>query len=190
MNWIDYTIFGILFFASLLGLASGPVLQFLRIGCLLISFFIALFFYDTLNNILKGIFTPSTGSLLSYFIIFGTAFIIMYILTDILNRVIGKWKMGIGLRLFGALLGIMKGIVFCGVVIFGVLSFCSKPTYDKVNTSKVAAHIGSGMQSIVSHIPENISKGIKGFAQGIQEKDVPKGTKPFKDEGFKGIPAE
>jgi len=185
MNWIDYSIFAILFFATVLGLASGPVLQFLRIGCLLVSFFVALFFYGILSNFLKGIFTPPTANLLSYFIIFGVAFMVTYILTDLAKRIMGKWEMGMGLRLFGGLLGILKGLVFCGVIIFGILLFCSKPTCDRVNTSKIAAQIGKGMQTIVSVIPESVSSKIKGYAEGIEKKNLSKDAKPAQDEDFK-----
>lgn len=187
MNWIDYSIFVILFFAMVFGLASGPVLQFLRIGCLLISFFTALFFYDILSNLMKGIFVLQTANVLGYFAIFGAAFMVTYILTDLVKRVLGKWEMGMGFRLFGGLLGILKGLVFCGVIIFGILSFCSKPTCDVLHTSKVATQIGKGMQTISSIIPENISNKIKGYTEGIRKKNLPKDAKPDneKDEDFK-----
>ena len=188
MNWIDYTIFAVLFFAAAFGLASGTVLQLLRIGCLLLSFFAAIFFHSILGSVMKGIFTPSTAGLLSYFVVFGVAFIATYIFTDILKRIMGRWKMGIGLRLFGALLGILKGLIFCGVVIFGVLLFCAKPTCDKVNTSKIASQIGRGMQTIVSVVPESVSNKVRGYAEEIKKKKLPKDTKPEKsdkDEDFK-----
>ena len=188
MNWIDYTIFAVLFFSTAFGLASGPVLPLLRIGCLLISFFAAIFFHGILVGILKGIFTPSTASLLSYFIVFGVAFIATYIFTDILKRIMGRWKMGFGLRLFGALLGILKGLVFCGVIIFGVLLFCTKPTCDTVNASKIANQIGKGMQTIVSIVPESVSNKVRGYAEEIRKKKLSKDAKPEKadkDEDFK-----
>jgi len=188
MNWIDYTIFAVLFFAAAFGLASGPVLQLLRIGCLLVSFFAAIFFHVILVGILKGIFTPSTASLLSYFIVFGVTFIATYIFTDILKRIMGKWKTGFGLRLFGALLGILKGLVFCGVIIVGVLLFCTKPTCDKVNASKIASQIAKGMQTIVSIVPESVSNKVRGYAEEIRKKKLSKDAKPEqpnKDEEFK-----
>jgi uncharacterized membrane protein required for colicin V production len=185
MNWIDYSIFAILFFATVFGLASGPVLQFLRIGCLLVSFFTAIFFYDILSNFLKGIFTIHTADSLGYFVIFGVAFMVTYILTDLVKRVMGKWEMGMGLRLFGGLLGLLKGVVFCGAIIFGVLSFCSKPTCDRVSTSKVATRIGKGMQTIILIVPESVSSKIKGYTEGIKKKNLSKDAKPAEGEDFK-----
>jgi len=182
MNWIDYTIFAVLFFSTALGLASGPVLQLLRIGCLLLSFFAAIFFHSILVGILKTIFTPSTASLISYFAVFGVAFIATYIFTDILKRIMGRWKMGFGLRLFGALLGILKGLVFCGVIIFGVLLFCAKPTCDTVNASKIANQIGKGMQTIVSVVPESVSNKVRGYAEEIRKKKLSKDAKPEKSD--------
>ncbi|MBM4066367.1 MAG: CvpA family protein [Planctomycetes bacterium] len=182
MNWIDYTIFAVLFFSTAMGLASGPVLQLFRICCLLLSFFAAIFFHSILVGILKTIFTPSTASLISYFFVFGVAFIATYIFTDILKRIMGRWKMGFGLRLFGALLGILKGLVFCGVIIFGVLLFCAKPTCDTVNASKIASQIGKGMQTIVSVVPESVSNKVRGYAEEIRRKKLSKDAKPEKSD--------
>lgn len=188
MNWIDYSIFAILFFAAVFGLASGPALQFFRIGCLLVSFFTALFFYGILSNLLKGIFTLQTANILSYFVIFGVVFMVSCILTDLAKRILGKWEMGIGLRLFGGLLGILKGLIFCGVIIFGIVLFCSKPACDRVHSSKIATQIGKGMQAIVSVIPENISNKIKGYAEGVGKKNLSKDAedeKSDKNDDFK-----
>ena len=185
MNWVDYTIFAILFFAVIFGLASGPILQCLRIGCLLISFFAAFFFHGILSNILKGVFTIPTANLLSYFVIFGIAFIITYILTDILKKIMGKWEIGVGLRLFSGFLGILKGLIFCGVIIFGVLLFCNKSTCEMVNTSKIASQIGRGMQTMVSIIPESVSNKITGRAKETEENKITNNAKSAKDEDFK-----
>ena len=185
MNWIDYSIFTVLFFAIVFGVAGGPFLQFLRIGHLLISFFTALLFHNILSNFLKGIFTPSTAGLLGYFIIFGVAFMITYILTDLIKKIIGKWEIGIGLRLLGGMLGILKGLIFSGVIIHGALLFCSEQTCDMVRASKVATQIEKGMQSVVCVIPENISKKIKDYATGVKKKDLPEDAAPDKAEDFK-----
>lgn len=103
------------------------------------------------------------ANLLSYFIIFGTAFIIAYLFTDLVKRVIGVWDLGLGFRLFGALLGMLNGLIFCGVIIFGILSFCSEPTCEKVNSSKIAAQLGEGMQTAVSFIPEGAFREIDDY---------------------------
>ena len=186
MDWIDFIIFTILFVAAILGLVSGPILQVLRIICILISFFTAFFFDSTLSNILYGIFTPATANVLSYFTIFGVAFIITYIFTDIVKRLIGEWNMGVGLTLFGGLLGIVKGLIFCGVIILGILLFCSKSTRDIVNTSNIAAQIGRGMQNMVLMVPEGVSNKIKGKSEESKKKITPKkDAQPNNDEEFK-----
>ncbi|MBV6518678.1 MAG: hypothetical protein DCC43_01180 [Candidatus Brocadia sp.] len=185
MHWIDYTIFGVLFFAMVMGITSGPLLQLLRIGSLFISFFAALLFYDILSNFLKGIFTVSTAGLLGYLIIFGIACIATYLITDLIKKLIGKGEMGMGARLLGGILGILKGLVFSGVIIHGVLSFCSTTTCDTVHTSKVATHIGKGMQKIIAVIPENISKKIRDYADSIRKGDAQEDSGQDKNKDFK-----
>lgn len=185
MHWIDYTIFVILFFATVMGLASGPLLQILRIGCLFVSFFTALLFHDILSHFLKGIFTASTAGLLGYLIIFGVAFMATYILTDMIKKIIGKWEMGMGMRLLGGMLGMIKGLIFSGAIIYGVLLFCGTATCETVYASKVATHIGKGMQKIIAIIPENISRKIKDYATGVKKRDFPKDKETDRREDFK-----
>ena len=85
--------------------------------------------------------------------------------------------MGFGLRLFGALLGILKGLVFCGVIIFGVLLFCTKPTCDKVNASKIASQIGKGHAGYsLCRSGKRIEQG-EGLRRGDQEKEITKRCK-------------
>ncbi|MCF6157030.1 MAG: CvpA family protein [wastewater metagenome] len=186
MNWIDYTIFTLVFFTAIFGLAGGPVIQFIRIICLFISFFAAFFFYPILGNVLKGVFTFPVANLLGYFIIFGTAFILTYVLSDLVKRALERWNIGIGLRLFGALLGIVKGLIFCGVIIYGVLLFCSKPTCNQVYQSRVAVPIGKGMHTITSLIPENTLKKIMNGngEEGRKDKILPD-TDSSRDVDFK-----
>ena len=180
MTWIDYSIFAVLFFAAAFGFTGGPLLQLLRIIGLAASFFVAVFFYSVLGSRLNGIFTPSTADLLSYFIVFALAFIAAYIVTDVLRRVIGKWVLGIGLRLLGTILGILKGLVFCGVIIFGIVSFCGKPACSAVRASPTACAVEKGMQAIVSVVPQSAIISIKGYVEKMKEDKKPKETKPDK----------
>ncbi|MDR4508680.1 MAG: CvpA family protein [Candidatus Brocadiaceae bacterium] len=172
MNWIDYAIFSTIVFSALTGLASGPVLQSFKIVFLLISFLAAFFFHGILSAIISGIFPPSTTSLLSFFTIFGISFVVAFFFTDLIKHLTEKFGLGkkdFSTRLIAALLGACKGLFFCGVIIYGILLFCDKPTCDKVNTSKVATRIGKGMQKMVSVIPEGLSKNITDFARKGKE---------------------
>lgn len=184
MIWIDYSIFVVLFFAILFGFISGPVMQFLRIGCVLISFFAAFFFHGVISNILKGILAQSITDLLSYFTIFGVLLTITCLITNVLKIVIKKGGIAIGSRFFGGFLGIFKGVLFCGVIIFGVLLFCSKSTCDMVNASKIAAPIGKGMQKMVAIIPESVANKVHSYSNKINELKTQKSKdgKPKKEE--------
>ena len=175
MIWIDYSIFVVLFFAILFGFVSGPVMQFLRIVCLLISFFAAFFFHGVIGNILKGILSQSITDLLSYFTIFGVVLAVTCFITNLLKIVINKGGISVGSRFFGGFLGIFKGFLFCGGIIFGVLLFCSESTRDTVNTSKIAAPIGKGMQRLVSIIPESVANKVRSYSEKIDALKTQKG---------------
>jgi len=68
------------------------------------------------------------------------------------------------------------------------LLFCTRPTCDKVNASKIANQIGKGMQTIVSVVPESVSNKVRGYTEEIRKKKLSKDAKPEKpdkDEYFK-----
>ena len=190
MNWIDYIIFAILFINAAIGLANGPVIQFLRILSLFVSFFVTILFYEILANILKSTFTLPAAYMLGYFIIFGTAFIITHIVIDIIKRIMDKWEISIGFKLFGGLLGIINGLVFCGMIILGVISFSGKITISMVNESKVAPVLGFWMQNLVSAIPERVVNKIKSIECQTKKDTSPKDKKASKEDGFKSITQE
>lgn len=170
MNWIDYIICGVLVIAVISGLNSGPIFQFLRICSILLSFLVAFFFYDIPANILGKFISPDTLATLSYFLLFGLTFIITYIFTDVIRRFTGKWTPGVGLRLLGGLLGILKGFIFCGAIIFGIMVLNVKPADNRINSSWLAYYIGKGMQATVSMIPEDFSNKIKKYKETMEAK--------------------
>lgn len=182
MIWIDYTIFAILFFSVLLGLNSDPVIQLLRIGCLLLSLFAGFFFYGFLSNFFVGIFPASITNLLSYFILFGFVCITTHIFADFLKHKTSNWDMGGWANFLGSLLGIVEGFLFCGAIIFGVLLFCSTTTCEKINNSVMAPPIGRFVQNIVSVIPEKVSNKTGICPETIHEQEMKKDTKLSKVE--------
>ncbi|MEK7733241.1 MAG: CvpA family protein [Planctomycetota bacterium] len=161
MNWIDYIIFSTLFFAALFGLGSGPIIQALRIIGLFFSFFLAIIFYETLGKVLQGTFTVLTSYLVGYFIILFVSCVITYIIIDVIRRLLGEMAVGVGLRLLGGILGVLKGLIFCGAIIVGLSSFASVTVQMVTNTSKTAPQIGKGMLTIASVIPKDILAKIK-----------------------------
>lgn len=182
MNWIDYIIFSMLFFAALFGLGSGPIIQVLRIVGLFVSFFLAIIFYETLGKVLQGTFTVLTSYLVGYFIILFVSCVIAYIIIDVIRRLLGEMTVGVGLRLLGGILGVLKGLIFCGAIIVGLSSFGSVTVRMVINTSKTAPQIGNGMLAIASVIPKDIAEKMKASED---EAMLPIDGKPKKSAGKK-----
>lgn len=182
MNWIDYIIFTMLFFAALFGLGSGPIIQVLRIIGLFFSFFSAIIFYETLGKVLQGTFTIMTSYLVGYFIIFSVSCVITYIIIDVIRRLLGEMTVGVGLRLLGGILGVLKGLAFCGAIIVGLSSFASVTVQMVTNTSKTAPQIGKGMLTIASVIPQDILAKVR---ESEEETMLPIDGRPKKSTGKK-----
>ncbi|MBM4055189.1 MAG: CvpA family protein [Planctomycetes bacterium] len=184
MNWIDITIFAILCISIIFGFVDGPICQFLRISSLLISFCAAFFYHASISNIFNNVFSVSLNNVLSYFIIFGLVALITTIVADFPKNMIDNLKIGSWYNLLGAVLGLVKGTIFCGAIIFGILSLCNKPACEAINTSKVATAIGSGMQNIASITSNSFLKKIRKNNLETEENEVKNNTKIAKGTNF------
>ncbi|MCF6149512.1 MAG: CvpA family protein [Candidatus Kuenenia sp.] len=184
MNWIDITIFVVLCISIIFGFIDGPICQFLRISSLFISFCAALFYNAIISNIFKNVFSVSLNNILSYFIIFALVALITTIIADFPKNMIDNLKIGSWYNLFGAVLGLVKGTIFCGAIIFGILSLCNKPACEVIYTSKVATAIGNGMQNIASITSNSFLSKMRKNNNENRENKVSNNTKITKGTKF------
>jgi len=66
MNWLDFTLIGVITLGTLFGIISGPLWQIYRISSVAFSIAASLLLHRLLTSIIKEIFSPKVSSVLGY----------------------------------------------------------------------------------------------------------------------------
>jgi membrane protein required for colicin V production len=119
MIWVDIVIPGIIAISALFSLMRGFVREALSLLGWVAAFWVALTFgKDVADLFLTGISTPS----LRMVVAFTTLFVVMLVITAILNRLAGSLVSKTGLtgtdRMIGMIFGVGRGVLIVAVLVF------------------------------------------------------------------------
>lgn len=138
LNWIDYIILGILFFSMVIGFARGLVKEIISLVTLIAAFVVAILFASPLasaftdsasvqnavnqasNTIGANTAQPVSYAAigLSFAVLFAGTIIIGWIIGLLVNLAFKTGILGFGNRIFGAVFGFCRGVLFNIVLIF------------------------------------------------------------------------
>jgi len=101
MNWLDFTLIGVIAMGTLCGIITGPLWQIYRISSVALSIAVALLLHKLLSSIIKEIFSPNVSSILGYAVTYGITLVETYAIGNLFRRFLTKRKFGISGRLIG-----------------------------------------------------------------------------------------
>ena len=101
MNWLDFTLIGVLAMGTLFGIVTGLLWQIYRISSVVFSIAVSLLLHRLLSSIIKGIFSPKVSSILGYAVTFGIALVVTYAVGNLFRKFLTKRKFGMNGRLIG-----------------------------------------------------------------------------------------
>jgi membrane protein required for colicin V production len=122
-NWLDVLLLLILAVLFILGLFKGFVRQLIGLAAMIAGLVAALLYYPQAALL----FAPlAARDVFSHFLAFAAIFLIFLCLGWLISRIIGRFVKG-PLKFFnhvlGGVLGILKGILLCGIICFSLLVF-------------------------------------------------------------------
>ena len=172
MNWLDFTLIGIIAMGTLFGIVTGPLWQIYRISSVVFSIAVALLLHKLLSSIIKGIFSPKVSSILGYAVIFGVTLVVTYAVGNLFRRFLTKRKFGMSGRLIGGGISFTKTVITCCVIIAGVSFWGNNQTKETIDNSLIAKNLDKGTKTIIPLFPQEIKDMAINEEEISEEKDV------------------
>ena len=166
MNWLDFTLIGVITMGTLFGIISGPLWQIYRISSVALSVATSLLLHRLLSSIIKDIFSPKVSSILGYAVIFGITLIVTYVVGNLFRKFLIKRKFGMSGRLIGGGISFTKTVVTCCVIIAGVSFWGNSQTRKTIDGSMIAKNLDKGTKKVIPLFPQEIKD------MAIKEKEV------------------
>jgi membrane protein required for colicin V production len=123
MNWLDVVLLVILGLTVVVGFLKGFLKQIIGIAAVIAGLILAAVYYWGIAEVLK---TFIRNELVANFLGFVIIFVCVLILGSLAGYLLTKAMKGplaFVNRLFGGVLGLVKGVLICGVFVFALLVF-------------------------------------------------------------------
>ncbi len=166
MNWLDFTLIGVITLGTLFGIITGPLWQIYRISSVALSVAASLLLHRILTSIIKEIFSPNVSSMLGYAVVFGVTLIVTYAVGNLFRKFLTKRKFGMNGRFIGGGISFTKTVITCCVIIAGVSFWGNNQTRKTIDESLIAKNLDIGTKKVIPLFPQEIKD------MAIKEKDV------------------
>lgn len=175
MNWIDVILISILALTSILGVVKGLVKQVFGLLAVIIGLILALGFYSQVSSLYLRFVS---NEVLAHFLGFLTIFLVVLCLGWVSSYGLSKFIKGplkLLNNILGGGLGLLKGILICGVVVFALLVFpISKKALKESALSPVCLQM---TRAIISLIPKELKERFKEAYQEVTRRVEKDGKK-------------
>ncbi len=121
-NWLDVLLLIILAVTVILGAVKGLARQIIGIAAVVAGLILALRYYANAGDVFAFLSNPVLANLLGFFLIFAGVLGVGWIINRLVSKTV-KGPLKSLNHLLGAGLGLIKGVLICGIVVFGMLVF-------------------------------------------------------------------
>lgn len=175
MNWIDVILISVLALTSILGVIKGLVKQVFGLLAGIVGLILALGFYSQVSWIyLRFVSNEVLANFLGFLTIFLAVLCLGWVSSYCLSKFI-KGPLKLLNNILGGGLGLLKGILICGVVVFALLVF---PISKKALKESVLSPVCLQMtRAMISLIPQELKEKFKEAYQEITRRVEKDGKK-------------
>ncbi len=156
MNWLDFTLIGVIATGTFFGIITGPLWQIYRLSSVALSAAVAYLFRNLTGSILSGIFSSEISVALGFAIVFGVILIATYAIGNLFRRFLTKRKFGFSGRLIGGFISFTKTILTCWIIIAGISFWGNERTGETIGNSLVANNIEKVTKKVISRVPQDV----------------------------------
>lgn len=167
MNWLDFLLLAIVVITAIVGIFKGFIKQVIGLVAVIAGLILAVVYYEQTGAALIGLVK---NQLVSNFLGFLLIFVLVLIAGAILGHILTKAMIGplaLVNRLFGALFGVIKAVLICGILVFALVSFeVARPV---VETSVLAPACLAVTRAVVNLVPQDLRARFNESYKRIRE---------------------
>lgn len=164
-NWLDMILLFILAITLVVGIIKGLVRQLVGILAVIIGLILGLAFYAQVGTAFRPLVATDS---IAHFLGFLTIFFLVLLVGWLVSRLFAKVMKGpfkFINHLLGGGLGIIKGVLICGVLVFAMLLF--PVNFKALRTSTLAPYCITLTKGVVALIPQELKDKFKATYQQI-----------------------
>jgi len=169
LNWLDIILLAILIITFILGIMKGLIRQIIGIAAVIIGLILAVYNYPYVSEFYMDLVSNKVVSqLLGFFTVFIAVLLVGWLISYLLSKLmIGPLKFVN--HVLGGVLGLLKGILIAGVIVFALLVF----PVDKraLRHSELAPYCFKITEAIYYLIPESLKQDFKKAYRDITGKE-------------------
>lgn len=168
-NWLDIVLLAILLITVILGIIKGLIRQLIGLLTVVIGLILAIYNYSYVGQIYcRLISSPALCNLLGFFTIFVIVLGLGWLTAALLSK-LAKGPLKFLNHALGGFLGLCKGILVAGVVVFAFLMF---PVNKEVlKESQLAPYCLKMTKAIYYLIPQSLKQEFKKAYQDVLRKE-------------------
>ncbi|MCX8642023.1 MULTISPECIES: CvpA family protein [unclassified Gilliamella] len=123
MNWVDFTIIGVIVFSALISIVRGFVREALSLISWILAFFIASRFYSHITQYLTYFDSDVVKIAVAIAILFIATLLVCTIVSYIIGQLVQKTGLSGTDRVLGICFGVLRGILVVAAVLFFIDTF-------------------------------------------------------------------
>lgn len=167
MNWLDFVLLAIIVMTMIVGIFKGFVRQVIGLVAVVAGLVLAVVYYEQT----AGVFMAFVKNrLVSNFLGFLLIFVVVLVAGAILGHLVTKAMVGplaVINRLFGAVFGLIKAVLICGILVFALVSF--EIATPALRSSVVAPVCLGVTRAVVNLVPKDLRTRFNESYQRIRE---------------------
>lgn len=175
LNWLDIILLAILLITFILGIVKGLIRQVIGIAAVIAGLILAIYNYAYVSQVYSRLISHQALShLLGFFTVFVVVLGLGWLISALLSK-LAKGPLKFLNHALGGILGLLKGILISGVVVFAFLIFPANK--EVLKESQLAPYCLKITKAIYYLIPQSLKQEFKKAYQDILGKGKGYGKK-------------